>query len=139
MIRAATRGDVDTITSIAEVYYRENAYEERSSVALDLDVIRRTIVVMIRARDAGIFVSEHDDRIVGVIAGTMQEWFGNPEIRAAQEHIRWTAPGHESSLGDLVDMFDAWARERGAPCAMISCYVTGAEERMRRITSREET
>lgn len=121
MIRNATAGDIPELIELGTRMYLESRYAETSPFDEQkcADLAKQLITA-----DAGcVLVAEHDDQVVGWLAGGIgEQWFSSKLM--AFEYGLFIAPEHRGgSAGPrLVKAFITWAADRGA--AVINMGIT---------------
>jgi len=110
-IRKAEPTDVGRLIEMGERFVSETTYSKHISV--NPERLGTTIMNLATNPDAVILVSEHGDRVDGMIAMLI---YDHPYsgLRTAFEVVWWVDPEARGRGRKLLDAAENWARENGA-------------------------
>jgi ribosomal protein S18 acetylase RimI-like enzyme len=126
-IRRAGDGDVDALLTISSGLWREDAGTHDPEV-MNTDWPqqhgRASFEALVTDRDRVGLLAEVAGELAGGLMGSYPELTPFVRLREARLNSLWVLPAHRGSgLGGLlVDAFLEWARERGAPYAVVTAF-----------------
>lgn len=120
-IRIATMDDVEVITSIAKEFYSQAPLK---NVGLNFDHKGFQYALnSLMQNDMTVFLlADMDNAVIGMIAGVLAPWMGNPEQKLLHELWFYLSEEHRGKgFGpDLIEAFSSWGREKGACGTMMA-------------------
>jgi GNAT superfamily N-acetyltransferase len=133
-IRRAGAGDVDALLTISSALFAEDAGTHDPEV-MNTDWPqqhgRASFEALVDDPDRVGLLAEIRGELVGGLMGSLPELTPFVRLREARLNSLWVMPDHRGAgVGvPLVDAFLDWARERGAPYAIVTAYAanTGAQ------------
>jgi GNAT superfamily N-acetyltransferase len=126
-VRRAGPNDVDALLTISTGLWREDAGTHDPEV-MNIDWPeqhgRESFEALVDDPDRVGILAEVDGELAGGLMGSYPELTPYVRAREARLNSLWVRPQHRSSgVGALlVDEFFAWAREIGAPYAIVTAY-----------------
>ena len=138
--RASSASDVDALLTVSTGLWREDAGTHDPEVMnTDWPVQhgRTSFEALLEDPDRVGVLAEVGGRLAGGLMGSLPELTPYVRRREARLNSLWVLPEHRSSgVGALlVDEFLAWARERGAPYAVVTAFT--ANEAAQRFYARQ--
>ena len=133
-IRRAGADDVDALLTISSGLWAEDAGTHDPEV-MNTDWPkqhgRASLEALVDDPDRVGLLAEIGGELVGGLMGSFPELTPFVRLREARLNSLWVLPDHRSAGvgGPLVDAFLDWARERGAPYAVVTAFAanTGAQ------------
>lgn len=124
-VRRATLDDVPALVDLGARFVGYSPYGDTLTwTREDLAEGLRTAI-----GDGVVFVAQHEERIVGLLAAIVTAaWFA-PRCKAALELAWWMDPEHRGGTAALRmhSEFEAWARAQGATARVMSDLVVDGE------------
>ena len=126
-VRRAAAGDVDALLTISSGLWAEDAGTHDPEV-MNTDWPhqhgRASFEALVSDRDRVGLLAEVGDELAGGLMGSYPELTPFVRLREARLNSLWILPSHRGLGlgGQLVDAFLEWARERGAPYAVVTAF-----------------
>jgi ribosomal protein S18 acetylase RimI-like enzyme len=127
-VRRAATGDVEALLTISTGLWREDAGTHDPEVMnTDWPVQhgRASFEALAEDPDRVGLLAEIGGELAGGLMGSYPELTPFVRLREARLNSLWVLPDHRGAGvgGLLVDAFLTWARERGAPYAVVTAFV----------------
>ena len=125
--RASSGSDVDDLLTISTGLWREDAGTHDPEV-MNTDWPtqhgRASFEALVDDPDRVGVLAEVGGELAGGLMGSWPELTPYVRLREARLNSLWVLPGHRGRgvAGLLVEEFLAWARERGAPYAVVTAF-----------------
>jgi len=138
--RASSAADVDALLTVSTGLWREDAGTHDPEVMnTDWPVQhgRASFEALLSDDDRVGVLAEVGGELAGGLMGSLPELTPFVRLREARLNSLWVSPEHRSSgVGALlVEEFRSWARERGAPYAVVTAFA--ANEAAQRFYARQ--
>jgi RimJ/RimL family protein N-acetyltransferase len=111
VIREATADDIPRLVEMGKRFLTETVYAGR--VAINPAAMARTLHLLVASDGGGLFVSEQDGVVTGMIGLLLFEHPFTGEL-TAQELFWWVEPEHRGYGLRLLKRGEAWAAASGA-------------------------
>ncbi len=126
-IRRAGAGDVEALLTISSGLWAEDAGThdpEVMNTAWPKQHGRASFEALVDDRDRVGLLAEIGGDLAGGLMGSIPELTPFVRLREARLNSLWVLPDHRGAGvgGRLVDAFVDWARERGAPYAVVTAF-----------------
>ena len=131
MIRFAAVDDIPRLLELGAAMHAESQWE---SVPFSVEKVEQLYQMLIGNEDALFIVAERDNKIIGMMAGTVQEhWMS--EARVACDLFVFIEPAHRGGITGprMLDLYTGWSLNKNVGLIMLGAMTGVAPQKTARL------